>query len=38
MPHRAFDPSLLDAIEESVVEWSGMVYSNPGQLLLKLIT
>ena len=25
-PHRPFDPSLLDAIEESVVEWRGMVY------------
>lgn len=26
MPHRPFDPSLLDSIEQSVVEWSGMAY------------
>lgn len=26
IPHRPFDPSLLDAIEQSVVEWSGMAY------------
>ena len=25
-PHRPFDPSLLDAIEESVVEWRGKAY------------
>ena len=25
-PHRPFDPSLLDAIEERVVEWSGTAY------------
>ncbi len=25
-PHRPFDPTLLDAIEETVVEWSGTVY------------
>ena len=24
IPHRPFDPSLLDAIEQSVVGWSGM--------------
>lgn len=26
LPHRPYDPSLLDAIEKSVVEWSGMVH------------
>lgn len=25
-PHRPFDPSVLDAIEESVVEWRGKAY------------
>ena len=26
IPHRPFDPTLLDAIERSLVEWSGMAY------------
>jgi len=26
LPHRPYDPSLLDAIEERLVEWSGMVH------------
>lgn len=26
IPHRPFDPSLLDAIEQNVGEWSGMAY------------
>ena len=26
IPHRPFDPSLLDAIERSVVEWKGTAY------------
>ena len=26
IPHRPFDPTLLDAIERSLVEWSGIAY------------